>query len=100
MIKAFISQPMNGKTDEEILKERQKAKDAITLRFGEEVEFIDSFFQEAPYDAKPLWYLGKSLQMMSEADVVCFVGDWEEARGCRMEHRAAVSYGITIMYAY
>lgn len=72
MTKIFISQPMNGKTDEEIKKEREKA----------------------PIGAKPLWFLGKSIELLSNANVVYFVKGWKEARGCRIEHQCAVQYGI------
>lgn len=29
---------------------------AIKKQYGEDVVVLDSFFQEAPPDAKPLWY--------------------------------------------
>lgn len=54
MKKLFISQPMNGKSDEEILKEREEAIKKAKEVCGEEVEVIDSFFQSAPADARPL----------------------------------------------
>lgn len=97
MKKLFISQPMKGKTDEEILKERETAiKEAETL-IGESVEVIDSFFQSAPADAKPLWFLGKSLELLSGADIAYFAKGWEDARGCRIEHECALEYGIRII---
>ena len=54
MKKLFISQPMRGKTDEEIKAERAKAIEAASELVGEPVEVIDSFFEKAPADAKPL----------------------------------------------
>ena len=51
MKKLFISQPMNGKSDEEIKKERQEALLQVAEVCGEEVELIDSFFENAPHDA-------------------------------------------------
>lgn len=57
MKKLFISQPMRGKTDEEILAERKKAIESAERNLGEPVEVIDSFFQNAPADARPLWFL-------------------------------------------
>jgi hypothetical protein len=98
MKKLFISQPMKGKSDEDILAERQKAIKSAEAKIGEAVEVIDSFFQEAPVDAKPLWFLGKSLELLAGADVVCFAPGWEEARGCKIEHDAAVAYGLDIIY--
>lgn len=66
MKKLFISQPMRGKTDEEILAERKKAIESAERNLGEPVEVIDSFFQNAPADARPLWFLGKSLELLSK----------------------------------
>lgn len=94
MKKLFISQPMRGKSDEEILAEREKAIKVAQELVGEPVEVIDSFFQSAPADARPLWFLGKSLELLSTADVAYFADGWQDARGCRIEHECAVEYGI------
>lgn len=94
MKKLFISQPMKGKSDEDILAERKKAIKSAEEKIGEPVEVIDSFFQEAPVDAKPLWFLGKSLELLAGADVAYFAPGWEDARGCKIEHTCAVEYGI------
>lgn len=100
MKKLFISQPMRGKTDEEILAVRQKAIESVKRNFGEEVEVIDSFFRNAPAEAKPLWYLGESLKLLSTADVAYFAKGWEEARGCRIENTCAIEYGIDVIEDY
>lgn len=92
--KLFISQPMNGKSDEEILAVREQAIKTAKKMIGCEVEVIDSFFQNAPADAKPLWYLGESLKLLSTADVAYFAEGWNEARGCKIEHECAKEYGI------
>lgn len=97
MKKLFISQPMKGKSDEEILKEREKAIQKAKEVCGEEVEVIDSFFQSAPADAKPLWFLGKSLELLSTANIVYFAPGWNEARGCKIEHECAVQYEIDVI---
>lgn len=94
MKKLFISQPMKGKTNEEILAERKEAVEMVQVMVGEEVEVIDSFFKDAPAEAAPLWYLGKSLMLLSTADIVVFAPGWEDARGCKIEHTCAVEYGF------
>ena len=94
MKKLFISQPMKGKSDEDILKERDRAIRKAEAIVGEPIEVIDSFFQNAPADARPLWFLGKSLELLSTADVAYFAPGWDEARGCKIEHMCAVEYGI------
>ena len=100
MKKLFISQPMRGKTDEEILAERKKAIESAERNLGEPVEVIDSFFQNAPVDARPLWFLGKSLELLSTADIAFFAKGWEDARGCRIENQCAIEYGIEVIEDY
>ena len=68
-MKIFISQPMRDKTDEEIKKEREAAIQVVKEKFPDKtIEVIDSFFENAPHDAKPLWFLGKSFELLSGAD--------------------------------
>lgn len=100
MKKLFISQPMKDKTDEEILAVRAKAIESAERELGEPVEVIDSFFQNAPHDARPLWYLAKSLELLSTADVAYFAKDWEQYRGCRIENECAIEYGIDVIEDY
>ena len=88
---------MKDKADEVILAEREKAIETAKDYFNEDVEVIDSFFQTAPHDAKPLWFLGKSLELMAGADVVIFASGWQNARGCKIEHLCAEEYGIDII---
>ena len=99
-VRLFISQPMRGKSDEEIESEREDliaiAK-AVYAGRGE-VEVIDSFFKgglDVPAGTKaPLYYLSKSLELLATADVAIFAEDWREARGCRIEHECADGYGV------
>lgn len=100
MKKLFISQPMKDKTDAEILAVRELAIQSAKNLLGEDVEVIDSFFQDAPHDAKPLWFLAKSLELLATADVVYFAKDWEKYRGCRIENTCAIEYGITVIEDY
>ena len=40
----------------------------------------------------PLKYLAKSLEYIADVDCVWFMDGWQDARGCRIEHRACVEY--------
>ena len=100
MKKLFISQPMRGRTDEEILTVRAQAIQSAERELGEEVEVIDSFFrgvQGDPEAMRALWCLGESIKLMAKADVAYFAEGWEEARGCKIEHECAIEYGITVI---
>lgn len=95
--KLFISQPMRGLTQEEIEMQRCDAVDEMKIKeFGDSIVVIDSIIKDAPEDATPLWYLGRSVQLLGEADVACFIGNWKEYRGCRIEYQIAKEYDIPI----
>ena len=97
MKKLFISQPMKGLTNEEILKAREEIKTRAEQAIGEQVELIDSFIEDYPKEINksiPVWYLGKSIQFLSQADIAYFGGDWRNARGCKIEYEVANAYGI------
>lgn len=99
--KVMISQPMAGKTPEEILKVRDKA---VKYLEGLGYEVLDTYFpndfNNLPMDIlnKPLFFLGQSLMYMSYCDAVYFCKDWDKTRGCILEHKAAEVYGLKMMY--
>lgn len=98
MKKLFISQPMRGLTDEEILRAREEIKVKAERIIGEEVEVLQSFFEDyKPVGNMPVAYLGKSISLLAEADIVYFGEGWEEARGCKIEYQVAKEYGIDII---
>ena len=95
-MKVFISQAMRGLDNDTILAKREEILNKVKELYpNKEIELIDSFFKDAPVEAKPLWYLGDSLKLMSEADLIIFADNWESARGCKIEHECAIQYGYT-----
>ncbi len=101
MKKMFISQPMNGKTEEEILREREAAIETQKKIFGDELEVIDSYFEDFPVTQNvknvPLKFLAKGIDLLAEADIAIFLKGWENARGCKIEYECAREYGLTII---
>lgn len=98
MKKVFISQPMRGRSKNEIMNARDEAIEYVKEYAGEEIEVIDSYFESPPEGGcSALWYLGKSLQLMSTADIAYFAEGWEKARGCNIEFRCALNYGIKMI---
>lgn len=92
-MRVFISQPMRDKTDEEIKRERKSVIELLHMDY-EDVEIIDSFFETAPHGSAPVWYLGKSIQLLADADMAYFCYGWEKYRGCKIEHDICLAYGI------
>lgn len=102
MKKLFISQPMKGKTDEVIKAERKALiEEAKKILKDVEFEVIDSFFEDAPKKdcvvTDPVWYLGKSLMKLAEADYAVFGDLWDDYNGCTIEHEVCKRYGIEIV---
>lgn len=102
---AMISQPMNGRTNEEIKATRNRAVQYLTSKgyvvinsFFVNGKSIEKIISERGVKNKPLYYLAKSLEQMAQCDTVYFCKDWENSRGCPIEHSAAFSYGLKIMY--
>ena len=103
--KAMLSQPMAGKTDEEIVTTREKAVEALKENGYEIVNtlFTDEWYSKEAIEKRgvvqrPLCFLAKSLENMSLCHAAYFCKGWEKARGCRIEHEAAVAYGLDILY--
>lgn len=96
-MKVMISQPMNGKSEEQIRQER----DELINKIQEEGDtYIDTIFQdEVPegYDI-PIYYLAKSIETIAYADKIIFMNGWDKARGCIIEHEVATSYDKIISY--
>lgn len=105
MLKAMLSQPMAGKTDDEIMKTRNKAIEVLTSKGYEIVNtlFTDEWYSEESMKERgvvqiPLCFLSKSLENMSLCHTAYFSKGWENARGCRIEHEATKAYGLEIIY--
>lgn len=104
-MKAMISQPMNGKTEEEITETRNKAIAYLESKGYEVVNtrFTDEWYSPEAMKERgvvniPLCFLAKSLENMSKCDTVYFCNGWSNARGCLIEHTAAVRYEMKILY--
>ncbi|MFQ9065977.1 MAG: hypothetical protein ACLR5O_02210, partial [Romboutsia timonensis] len=74
-MKVFISQPMKGRTEEEILNERNKAIELLKSN-NSNIEILDSYFED--YNPQtgsiPLNYLAKSRELLADADLLLCIG--------------------------
>lgn len=93
-MKVMVSQPMAGKTVEEIEAERAEVVKRIEAAGH---EYVDTVIDATSYARhKGLWCLGAALQYMSFCDACVFMRGWDAARGCRIEHAAALAYGVEV----
>ena len=107
----FISQPMSGKSEEEVLATRQKEIDKIHQLFdadGVEINIIASYIDDATRKCFEehigdginwdIHWLSQSLKMLATADMIWLCDGWEYSNGCNIELECATRYGISIMY--
>ena len=105
----FISQPMTGKSEEEILATRQKAIDEIhqlASKDGVEINIIASYIDDATRkhfkehvsdDSNwDIFWLSQSLERLAMADTIWLCEGWEYSKGCNVEVECAIQYGLHI----
>ena len=107
----FISQPMTGKSEEEILATRQREIEKIHQRFdadGVEINIIASYIDDATRKHYKehvsddinwdIFWLSQSLERLAMADIIWLCDGWEYSNGCNIELECATRYGVGIMY--
>ena len=102
-LNVFISQPMANETYENILKVRKRISEKVKKYFNtEDITFMDSYFIEEKYKVnmknEPLFWLSKSIELLSNSDVIVMATGWENSRGCRIEYECARLYDIMVIF--
>lgn len=108
VLKVFVSMPMRGIDEDHIQETYEETLETIKKVYAEShpdnkdvtFELVNSYISENhPKDCKEpgLWYLGRSIAKMADADVVAMTGRYSYARGCVIELQAASEYGKTIV---
>lgn len=93
----MISQPMNGKTNEEVREERKTLVNELTEQGYEVVDTVIS--ENAPKNCdEAIYYLSKSIEFISKVDAIIFMNGWEKARGCKIEYEVAKNYNKFIKF--
>ena len=91
-MKVFISQNMNGKTDKQILKEREELMKRFHITKD---ELIDSFITDENKTSVEM--LGKSIELLGQADFI-LIPHGRINRGAAIEYRTALEYKIPIIF--
>ena len=112
----FISVPMSGRDEKDILKDIEDAKRLYLDRTGmgiHDVAFNNNYatgrigldFKRKdaedhgtiwiPPKNERLWLTGGALKWLSYCDEAVFYGDWQNSKGCTVEKAACDAYGIT-----
>lgn len=97
MKKLFISQPMRGKTPEEITAERERMISHAGKVVNDEIEVLDTYYKD--FDGNRVQFLGRSIGDLGKADIAIFAPGWEDFAGCRCEHTVCEEYNIPHIHA-
>ena len=119
ILRVFVSVPMHGRAEEEILADIEEAKGAFNKFFGldfdgDKVQFMDAYTREDAPDETlhksmwykdnvrndRLWYLGDAIKDMAICDIILFARDSYKAKGCQIEDYVASTYNIPSIKIY
>lgn len=95
-MKIFLSHPMTGLTQQEILNLRHTAIVKIKEKYNN-ATIIDSYLPEFQDTDTPILALSNSLRLLNDADLVVFVTysnvSYTESKGCQIEELTCNLYG-------
>jgi hypothetical protein len=101
MKKVFIACPMHGKSDNYIDIVRKQVSLAVSLLYDEKIEILDQVHIAETADIVAMeerklrtFRLGRSIQILGQADLVIFTDDYATANGCRVEKFVCQTYQI------
>lgn len=105
MKRVFVSIPMNGRSDDEIQKDMQRAVLKLNKYKLKSTEYklvnsllnLDKIKFSKECRNKSVECLGRAIKYLSTADIAYFCKGWKKARGCKIEHEIAKQYGIEIV---
>lgn len=102
-MKVAISQPMKGKSVEQLEQERADLVKLLSEKGYIVENTVFTFSDRLSENRFVLFCLGKGLNrvisLIAAMDAVVFTDGWEEVRGCRLEHDCCEAYDIPILYA-
>ena len=100
-MKIFLSVPMSGLSNDDILKELETVTEVAISYFPfeasiDELEFVSGFDNEAPpkdvmHDK--VYYLGESIKSLATCDAI-LAPMYLDNDGCYVEREVAVRYGL------
>jgi len=101
-MKVYISQPMRGLSDEQIRKDREEVVEWVKAHW-DDVEILETYHPEwaeaaSKHNDRRIYFLGQSITMMSDADMVVMLNDYNFYDGCICEEKVAGQYRIRLEY--
>ena len=97
MKKIFVSQPINGIPEELILERRNAVVSILKENLPYEFVVLNNL-KDAITETTEMLQLAKSLEVMSNADLVVFPFNYMLDPRCILEYEIAEAYGLKTVY--
>lgn len=101
-LNVFISQPMSNKSKDEIFETKERIIKKVKDYFQtDDLKFMKSYFETKHLKRlknESLYFLSKSLKVLSKSDVIIMASGWENSIGCKIEYECARLYDIMVIY--
>ena len=94
-MKIFISQPITGKSNSEIFATRKNIVSKLHTKYPD-ATIINSIILGGN-DTNDIKYLGLTLNLMSDADLIVMAKDRANSKGCQVEQYVATIYNKEII---
>ena len=94
-MKVFISQPITGKSTAEIMATRKNITTKVKSKYPD-ATIINSVMLGGN-DTNDIKYLGITISLMADADIIVFVNDISNSKGCQVEYYVASLYDKKII---
>lgn len=101
IVKCFISVPISGRNDEDILKDIYEAQLDAEKKIKEEkpnalIIFKDGFSFNSN-ENNPVYLLGEAICNLSDCEYVYFCSNWDRSKGCKIENEVSLKYDKKIL---
>lgn len=99
MKKAFISVPMKNRHKEEIERDILTMQKAVDEKY-DNIHFVNTIVEDKPpYETnnQAIWYLSKSIELLSYCDILICKKNVDGYNGCFIEKEIAKRYGLEII---
>ena len=94
-MKIFISQPITGKSTAEIFATRKNITTKLKAKYPDAI-IINSIILGGN-DTNDIKYLGITLNLMAEADLVVMASNRSTSKGCQVEQYVATLYNVPVI---
>ena len=91
MKRIFLSLGFSGRTEKDIIEDINFAKTLLVSHYDEELEIIHNYDYNGNNRVE---CLGEAIKKLSTCDIVCFINNWRNHKGCVIEKEICKAYDI------